>query len=436
MQSQPITNKVNLLDTETIRNTLQRGSTILLMGPTGSGKSAFVNLLTKDEHATTGHDLKYEVKASTYVDPQTGISVRLIDTPAFDDERTKATDTDVLETIARFLQEDDTNVNGILYFHRISEARMGGPVKKNLKIFKEICGEKNFNHVRVITTYWNLIDEKEGKGRESTLANGPFKALVKGGAKFVRHDQSVDSARSIINDFIHHSAFKLKIQEELDAAWALGLTSAGRVLMDEIEAIQKKSEKETEAVRKEMTDAVYRGDDEKLMEQERQKREEEVERILEERRKLETIRIVKGGKSPAKEKEKDKAKDESRKKDAESRKADRQVKREGKQKEKQPEDRSVPFPGRDKKGRRQPQASEEQGGILVVRREVSSLLYDMVDVIRHCSKAGADQFGRLGKLFGALVGLAVVNGVALGVVVGLWFSLFAATKRVVVGGSK
>ena len=29
MQSQPITNKVNLLDTETIRNTLQRGSTIL-----------------------------------------------------------------------------------------------------------------------------------------------------------------------------------------------------------------------------------------------------------------------------------------------------------------------------------------------------------------------------------------------------------------------
>ena len=69
----------------------------------------FIHLLTKDPNIVIGHELDSEtinIKTARYVDPTTGLSVTLVDTPGFDDSREGVGDVDILEKIAEFLQKE------------------------------------------------------------------------------------------------------------------------------------------------------------------------------------------------------------------------------------------------------------------------------------------------------------------------------------------
>src|ERR1700678_632958 len=125
-------------------------------------------------------------------------------------------------------------LNGIIYLHRISDPRMGGQAKKNIRVFRELCGDNNLGNVRIVTTYWNRVDEQEGKDRETALANGAFKPLIDAGAKLLRHDRELESAQSIMSELIHTTPMTMKIQEELNAGRALGDMSAGAVIIEEM----------------------------------------------------------------------------------------------------------------------------------------------------------------------------------------------------------
>ena len=103
--------------------------------------------------------------------------------------------------------------------------------KKGLEIFGELCGERNFANVRIVTTDWDGVDENEGETREKALSQRYFKHLIDGGAKMFRQDGKLKSARSIMSELVQQLPVTLKIQEELDAGRALGNTSAGAVIM-------------------------------------------------------------------------------------------------------------------------------------------------------------------------------------------------------------
>ena len=67
----------------------------------------FINLLTNDDKIRIGHNQQSEtfgIQTAQYIDPKTGHSVTLIDTPGFDDSREGVTDTDILEKIVQFLE--------------------------------------------------------------------------------------------------------------------------------------------------------------------------------------------------------------------------------------------------------------------------------------------------------------------------------------------
>jgi len=53
-------------------------------------------------------------------------------------------------------------LNGIIYMHRISDPWTGRIAKKNLHMFKELCGEKMLTNVLIVTTNWSCIGEEEG----------------------------------------------------------------------------------------------------------------------------------------------------------------------------------------------------------------------------------------------------------------------------------
>ncbi|THU97595.1 hypothetical protein K435DRAFT_610620, partial [Dendrothele bispora CBS 962.96] len=238
----------------------------------------FIKLLNPENDTIhIGHDLEsqtIDIDTSVYIDEEGGLAITLVDTPGFDDSREGVTDTDILGKIASFLQDDGgRKLNGIIYLHRISDPRMGATAKKNLRVFKELCGEKNFGNIRIVTTNWTYVDESEGNRREADLSKLAFKPLLDGGAEMRRQDKELESAKAIISELKRKTPVVLKIQEELSAGRSLGDTSAGAVVWEEMKEMQKKHEKQLEDLKNEMEEAKNMNDEELQAEltEERQK---------------------------------------------------------------------------------------------------------------------------------------------------------------------
>ncbi|PWW72199.1 P-loop containing nucleoside triphosphate hydrolase protein [Tuber magnatum] len=232
---------------------------IAVMGKTGTGKTSFINAITGGEGGLrVGHGLE-----SCTQDIQTasatisGREVWLVDTPGFDD--TNRSDVDILASIADWVKQasqDRKHLSGIIYFHRIVDPRMEGSNMKNLKMFRELCGDKNFNNVILLTTMWDKVDEEEGRKREEELKSraGFWGNLISRGAQVKRHrgPDFTASAREIAQPLIEKDTIVLQLQEELGGNRSLSDTSAGRFLTGEIEVIRKKHQEEMEELKAEM----------------------------------------------------------------------------------------------------------------------------------------------------------------------------------------
>ncbi|KAJ6536247.1 P-loop containing nucleoside triphosphate hydrolase protein, partial [Mycena capillaripes] len=174
-----------------------------VMGSTGTGKSSFIQLITGDDSINIGESLEsetFEVKDFRFVD-HTGRKVRIIDTPGFDDSRPGFTDTDILKGIVGFLLKEydqKRKLNGLIYLQRISDPRFGGQSGRNLKIFRELCGTDSYKNVVVMTTFWDQVDETKGGTREAQLKAKFFKPFVDGGARFMRHNLTIESAHAVL----------------------------------------------------------------------------------------------------------------------------------------------------------------------------------------------------------------------------------------------
>jgi hypothetical protein len=62
---------------------------------------------------------------------------------------------------------------GIIYLHRISDVRMQASAKKNLFMFKKLCGDDALKNVILATTMWDRMTEADGTARELELTSTP-----------------------------------------------------------------------------------------------------------------------------------------------------------------------------------------------------------------------------------------------------------------------
>ncbi|KAK2466550.1 hypothetical protein APHAL10511_001412 [Amanita phalloides] len=222
---------------------------IAVMGSTGTGKSSFVKLLSGDAHVKIGDSLQSETMEVILVPfLDRGRNVTIVDTPGFDDSRKDVTDTDVLKKIADFLlTEYDTHrkLNGLIYLQRISDPRFGGQSSRNLKMFRHLCGTRAYENVVVLTTFWDqLPNEQEGAKREEQLKTRFFDDLVEGGARFMRHDGTIESARDVLRCILTLVPTIVQIQQEIRLEGkVLEETAAGSVHREEVEKIIAKHRK-------------------------------------------------------------------------------------------------------------------------------------------------------------------------------------------------
>ncbi|KAL4077619.1 hypothetical protein J3A83DRAFT_4215187, partial [Scleroderma citrinum] len=142
-------------------------------------------------------------------------------TPGFDDSRQGVTDADILAMIAMFLttqhREGTFHLSGFIYLHRISDTRVGGTSKRNIRIFQKLCGQDSLKNVVIVTTMWDKVTQEEGLRREQELmfSDNLFKPILDGGAILMRHDGTQQSAHDVIKHLFKLESTVPQIVREL-----------------------------------------------------------------------------------------------------------------------------------------------------------------------------------------------------------------------------
>ncbi|CAA7267406.1 unnamed protein product [Cyclocybe aegerita] len=291
----PMRNSSSYEDADLASNRGQEDIVVAVMGSTGTGKSSFIRLLTGNTDVKVGDSLESEtsdIQVIRFCDGPSGRNVTIVDTPGFDDSRAGVSDTDILRTITEFLlKEYDENrkLNGLVYLQRISDPRFGGQSTRNLRMFRNLCGTEAYKNVVVLTTFWDqLPSEEEGVKREGQLKTRFFKDLVDGGACFMRHDRTIESARKVLGHIFPLPPAVAQIQTEIrEEGKTLEDTSAGSVHREEVERIIANHKKEVGDLKAEM-DALKEGNTaaRRELEQERAKLQADLARWEKERSEL------------------------------------------------------------------------------------------------------------------------------------------------------
>lgn len=106
---------------------------------------------------------------------------------------------------------------GIIYLHDISENRMFGTSRKNLDMFRKLCGDDALKNVILATTKWAGVSPELGARREKQLADMYWNEMIDHGSTVVRFNDSHPSACDIIDNIVleHEAMDFVRIQEEL-----------------------------------------------------------------------------------------------------------------------------------------------------------------------------------------------------------------------------
>jgi len=166
--------------------------------------------------------------------------------------------------------------------HRITDVRMGGTAQRTFRVFRELCGEKTFKNVVIVTNMWGNVDPELGEAREHELATKFFKPVLDKGARMRRHDGTRDSALTILRHLVDNEAVALTIQQEIvEEHKGFADTAAGVVLSRALKEQADRHDEELRDLRAEMELAMRAKDEEtrKELQEELENKREELVRI-------------------------------------------------------------------------------------------------------------------------------------------------------------
>lgn len=216
-----------------------------------------------------------------------------MDTPGFDDSNRP--DQEILRELSSWLTKtykNDVRLSGIVYLHRVTDPRFGGTARRNLSMFKKLCGSSNLGAVVLATTFWSRVDPAMGQAREQELSSSEtyWGGMVANGSRVLRHDSEAKSGEEIIRYLLgRNQQPTLAIQDEMvNQGKDLRETGAGVEVQAEMEKLRHKYERQLTELREEMNDAIKAHDEEsrKQIDEERRRCEDFIRREKAEREKM------------------------------------------------------------------------------------------------------------------------------------------------------
>lgn len=180
----------------------------------------------------------------------------------------------MLTEIANYLDFTYRNaglkLNGIVYLQSIEDPRMYGSSLRNLKMFKDLCGESPLKNVLLVTNRWEKAascgDMAKATAKEIELRDGPnfWQPLIKRGSRMVRWEgtDTHESALDILRTFMDGTPEILQIQRELvEQDKKLIDTTAGATVNEEVVRLEREYQIEINKIRKEMQEASDQRDE-------------------------------------------------------------------------------------------------------------------------------------------------------------------------------
>ncbi|KAF5357181.1 hypothetical protein D9756_006603 [Leucocoprinus leucothites] len=236
---------------------------VAFMGPTGSGKSYFIDLLTGQQGNRAKNTLSsvtQGIEAIRMPFPKdTRRSIVFVDTPGFDDSG--RTDFEILESINEWLKKTykrGIKLSGIIYLHRITSNRIGSAPYKNLRMFGELCGDVAMSRVILVTTFWERGDaSRVGESRVQQLRDNYWKPLIDRGSsidalKKANSEEAWRVVRPLVDKRLNARREVLLQEETVDRHIALNETQAGKALYTDLQRTLAEKKKHLESLRKQV----------------------------------------------------------------------------------------------------------------------------------------------------------------------------------------
>ncbi|TFK32463.1 P-loop containing nucleoside triphosphate hydrolase protein [Crucibulum laeve] len=181
---------------------------IIVIGPTGSGKSSFINSAVTKDILKVGHSLEPCTKDVEHVKctvPNEGRKVVFVDTPSLNAER--GAEREIESKINSWFKKaygQKIPIAGILYLHRITDVRLSENPAAQYEMFRRLCGDKFHCKVVLVTTMWKgMKGMKPGVGgqREHEIGEN-WRTMVENGSTLERFKDTTESAWDIVKSLL------------------------------------------------------------------------------------------------------------------------------------------------------------------------------------------------------------------------------------------
>ncbi|KAF9042417.1 P-loop containing nucleoside triphosphate hydrolase protein [Panaeolus papilionaceus] len=179
---------------------------VAIMGPTGSGKSTFIEALagqgqslkiSKDQLAGFTQDVNSYHLKNVHFEHDT---ISVIDTPGFSDK--SISELEIMDKLKTWMSTNGVRFIGfILYLCPITDTRVPGSKRRLIKMLERLLQDQDSRRVTIVTTMWDQLSPQARERSEQhfvQLQTDIWKEFVGRGAQIVKFTNNQQSALDVL----------------------------------------------------------------------------------------------------------------------------------------------------------------------------------------------------------------------------------------------